>query len=1289
MDLRVKLQKAVDSVESFFSALRCNKCMGGFRDDEQPQYKYLGTCKHIFCSDCVEELTRSTSPTCPDCMMPLNSWPQPAFLVNNIAEHLFTLRRSFDELMKMSENDGDELQEQLEGLKDLVENNGPKRTVDEYIATQRLDAGEENKENEGRGSPNEDFFDNFDGYDFDVDMRPEIQQNLFSQLPKPSDQPTTSRAFRTPSPDFTKDQGFFESQNPNGAEIDRLPETPEFKIPKPIHRKRGARSEGAAIELKRTPNPEQDKNLLGSGVAAPTEEIRPAFDFFSQRAMDTQQVESHWTKKILPDFLATQKVQEKRPETLGFLEEEAEETGEPYVGSQPREKENDEHQEHQGFFENFDEYDFSTDQGPDVPRNLFSQLPKGAAEVMASRSFRTPSPDFLKDQDFFASQNPNGAEIDRLPETPEFKRPQPIARKRGAKSAGAAIELKQTPNAQNDKNLLTSTSVEPSEENGKANEIKPAFDFFSQCPADTQSAEAHWAKKILPEVPGRPDDAELSPGSAERFQATSPIMKPAEAVDEGPEQLGDDDADDIFGVFFDDEDEEVPAAPRAKTPQNIFSQLPSGLDEPILSGNVLKALPDYLNNGSDFFQSQNPNANDVDRLPPTPEFDTKPTPRRRETKSDVAREVPNKEAIPEKRKSAMAVHEKAKPTTDLFSQLGADSRSGATDWTVDLPWRSLPPPKIHPAAGDAEPHLRRRTSLMKPIVIDSTSTIHGKAPTTPKTPRRRNTVATAYKTPVPGLPRRGASTSKVAPLPTAATSSPPPSPARSLRSAKRAHREEPVVEEEPDNFPTPSSSGFHDLNQSFGRCAVESPRSAFARLTRTRTNGVSSKASSPRQAEARTPIRALKKPAEISHKEEFIPEPSPKRRRPPRSPAPAAACFEDCPVETSTTYKEAAARLRAASCDPGRAPRKRPPARLPNVLRRGEMNVVNAVLAADLARVRELVANEAEINERDPQEGCTPLFLAARAGLYEITRVLIQAGAIVNAHCTKECETPLHAAVRGGSIETGANKDALDLRKMSPLEAAKSLPLPVAEQIEQAFDVSRPHRVSKEIYPKRRHICIPPSQGLEAGLYVKLDTMALFESVSETMSDLSTHIVLAGVGPDGSVECSPLLIEAISRGLRIVGSRFVSDCIRQRTIPPNEGQYEVQKILRDGTPIPGTDGTARVTRRRKMLLKPGIFMGARFFFISAKYRGHERAWLRQIVQNADGEVVNREPIHSSSEPSPFYDTNRGSPCFVVACPADVDNPILATLPNKKHLTLLTPNWLIDCILTSRFQANFY
>ncbi|CAJ0585119.1 unnamed protein product, partial [Mesorhabditis spiculigera] len=1230
MDLRVKLQKAVDSVESFFSALRCNKCMGGFRDDEQPQYKYLGTCKHIFCSDCVEELTRSTSPTCPDCMMPLNSWPQPAFLVNNIAEHLFTLRRSFDELMKMSENDGDELQEQLEGLKDLVENNGPKRTVDEYIATQRLDAGEENKENEDRGSPNEDFFDNFDGYDFDVDMRPEIQQNLFSQLPKPSDQPTTSRAFRTPSPDFTKDQGFFESQNPNGAEIDRLPETPEFKIPKQIHRKRGARSDGATIELKRTPNPEQDKNLLGSGVAAQTEEIRPAFDFFSQRAMDTQQVESHWTKKILPDFLATQKVQEKRPETMDFVEEEAEEAREPYVGSQPREKENDEHQEQQGFFENFDEYDFSTDQGPDVPRNLFSQLPKGAAEVMASRSFRTPSPDFLKDQDFFASQNPNGAEIDRLPETPEFKRPQPIARRRGAKSAGAAIELKQTPNAQNDKNLLTSTSVKPSEENGKANEIKPAFDFFSQCPVDTQSAEAHWAKKILPEVPGRPDDAELSPGSAERFRATSPIMKPAEAVDEGPEQLGDEDADDIFGVFFDDEDEQVPAAPRAKTPQNIFSQLPSGLDEPILSGNVGNALPDYL---------------------------IKPTPRRRETKSDVARAVPNKEAIPEKRKGAMAVHGKAKPTTDLFSQLGADSRSGATDWTVDLPWRSLPPPKFHAAAGDAEPHFRRRTSLMKPILIDSTSTIHGNAPTTPKTPRRRNTVATAYKTPVPELPPRRASTSKVALPSKAAASPPPPSPARSLRSAKRAHRGEPEVQEEPAKFPTPSSSGFHDLNQSFGRSAVESPRSAFARPTRTRTSGVSSKASSPRQAEARTPIRALKKPAE----KEFVPEPSPKRRRPPRSPAPAAACFEDCPVETSTTYKEAAARLRASSCDPGRAPRKRPPARLPNVLRRGEMNVVNAVLAADLARVRELVANEAEVNERDPQEGCTPLFLAARAGLYEIARVLIQAGAIVNAHCTKECETPLHAAVRGGSIETGANKDALDLRKISPLEAAKSLPLPVAEQIEQAFDVSRPHRVSKEIYPKRRHICIPPSQGLEAGLYVKLDTMALFESVSETMSDLSTHIVLAGVGPDGSVECTPLLIEAISRGLRIVGSRFVSDCIRQRTIPPNEGQYE----------------------------KPGIFVGARFFFISAKYRGHERAWLRQIVQNADGEVVNREPIHSSSDPSPFYDTNRGSPCFVVACPADVDNPILATLPNKKHLTLITPNWLIDCILTSRFQASFY
>ncbi|MGO9315921.1 MAG: ankyrin repeat domain-containing protein, partial [Syntrophobacteraceae bacterium] len=82
------------------------------------------------------------------------------------------------------------------------------------------------------------------------------------------------------------------------------------------------------------------------------------------------------------------------------------------------------------------------------------------------------------------------------------------------------------------------------------------------------------------------------------------------------------------------------------------------------------------------------------------------------------------------------------------------------------------------------------------------------------------------------------------------------------------------------------------------------------------------------------------------------------------------------------------------------------------------VDLLDAVKAGDIAAVRRLLEQGANVNARDENRE-TPLHHAAYRGKTEVAALLIQKGAKVNARDVYE-ETPLHHAAYWGKTEVAA-----------------------------------------------------------------------------------------------------------------------------------------------------------------------------------------------------------------------------------------------------------------------------
>jgi ankyrin repeat protein len=104
--------------------------------------------------------------------------------------------------------------------------------------------------------------------------------------------------------------------------------------------------------------------------------------------------------------------------------------------------------------------------------------------------------------------------------------------------------------------------------------------------------------------------------------------------------------------------------------------------------------------------------------------------------------------------------------------------------------------------------------------------------------------------------------------------------------------------------------------------------------------------------------------------------------------------------------------------------------------------IIKAAKAANLPRLRELLANDPLLLDARDKDGSTPLHCAVWKGHEEVVALLVRAGADVNAHNENDHwgTTPLHAAAHANQsaiaqllIDHGADINARDREGRTPL----------------------------------------------------------------------------------------------------------------------------------------------------------------------------------------------------------------------------------------------------------------
>jgi ankyrin repeat protein len=116
-------------------------------------------------------------------------------------------------------------------------------------------------------------------------------------------------------------------------------------------------------------------------------------------------------------------------------------------------------------------------------------------------------------------------------------------------------------------------------------------------------------------------------------------------------------------------------------------------------------------------------------------------------------------------------------------------------------------------------------------------------------------------------------------------------------------------------------------------------------------------------------------------------------------------------------------------------------------------DMLDSVIMGDISRVRELLRQGADVNARDTEHNETPLMLAVKFAKADIVRLLLDAGAEVNARNdwgkTALFYAPVFSDVFAALLEVGADVHALDKEGNSILMqmVSKSPSLAEAEEL--------------------------------------------------------------------------------------------------------------------------------------------------------------------------------------------------------------------------------------------------
>ncbi|MFH4974274.1 hypothetical protein AB6A40_000983 [Gnathostoma spinigerum] len=356
---------------------------------------------------------------------------------------------------------------------------------------------------------------------------------------------------------------------------------------------------------------------------------------------------------------------------------------------------------------------------------------------------------------------------------------------------------------------------------------------------------------------------------------------------------------------------------------------------------------------------------------------------------------------------------------------------------------------------------------------------------------------------------------------------------------------------------------------------------------------------------------------------------------------------------------------------------------------RGESFLINSVLFDRPYKMLEALENGADPNEQD-NCGFTALFHAACQGNVNLCRILVEHGAIIDAHVGDKCDTALHAAVSSRSlsvvsylIRSGANRFAKNLKGQYPIDLADEDDDEMREVLSVIPDIDPIEpRVSIR---RRRLVFLSPvvAEKYPNAQYFLKEHSALAENFETT-----THYVVQLAGKCGA-EVTDRILEAILRGMYILNPDWIVACLAKNELI-DESPYEISILKREEDVI--SENSIRKARRNFEKMQPGLFRGCKFYLCPHQFFPLKRSTITRLVGLGGGILLNREPhtdVLSSTQIAPYHAPSvwrterKLTAYFAIYMPGQ---SLPHRIQNEKKINIVTPSWLTDCI--SKFQILF-
>ncbi|UMM23614.1 hypothetical protein L5515_004248 [Caenorhabditis briggsae] len=350
--------------------------------------------------------------------------------------------------------------------------------------------------------------------------------------------------------------------------------------------------------------------------------------------------------------------------------------------------------------------------------------------------------------------------------------------------------------------------------------------------------------------------------------------------------------------------------------------------------------------------------------------------------------------------------------------------------------------------------------------------------------------------------------------------------------------------------------------------------------------------------------------------------------------------------------------------------------------RRGEVVIINSILNNRIPQLKSAVEAGTCVNEKD-NNGKTPLYVAVEQNSLEAAKILVEAGAVINASCTSSLETTLHEAVRRGNLrmaeyllEKGASVKIRNSDRNTPEDLAKHDPKmkKLIEKYKTETRVLQP-------------VLLPPKSRIH---FVRLiDDKLLNESekrklpgkinlVSSEM-DTPTHVVVA-VDPNTQTlnvnkeELGEILKAIIGPGM-VVSLDWLKACIKDTSKVDDDNLYTVRRVRwMEGETYENT-----IEKWKKILnkMQPKLFAGCKFYMPKPRYNFLERTSLFEIVRSAGGTASSRDSMINETDRAPYHNTSL-KPNFVLY---SLTHDIGDKFRDCTKYNLISEQWLIEAILS--------